>query len=74
MLTSGRDCAQIHELYRTGNAEEILSSFYFNSWLGDPGTADRLLRQLSELDVAAGAAARARPQARAPSAPRRASR
>ena len=52
MLTSGRDCAQIHELYRTGNAEEILSSFYFNSWLGDPGTADRLLRQLSELDVA----------------------
>jgi serine/threonine protein kinase len=52
MLTSGRDCAQIHELYRTGNAEEILSSFYFNSWLGEPGTADRLLRQLSELDVA----------------------
>jgi serine/threonine protein kinase len=52
MLTSGRDCAQIHELYRTGNAEEILSSFYFNSWLGYPGTADRLLRQLSELDVA----------------------
>ena len=52
MLTSGRDCAQIHELYRTGNAREILSSFYFNSWLGDPGTADRLLRQLGELDVA----------------------
>ena len=64
MLTSGRDCAQIHELYRTGDAEEILSSFYFNSWLGHPGTADRLLRQLSELDVAAGAATRARPQAR----------
>ena len=52
MLTSGRDCAQIHELYRKGDAEEILSSFYFNSWLGHPGTADRLLRQLSELDVA----------------------
>jgi len=52
MLTSGRDCAQIHELYRAGNAGEILASFYFNSWLGDPGTADRLLRQLSELDVA----------------------
>ena len=32
---------------------EILSSFYFNSWLGAPGTADRLLRQLRELDVAA---------------------
>jgi serine/threonine protein kinase len=53
MLTSGRDCAQIHELYRTGSAAKILSSFYFNSWLGEPGTADRLLRQLSELDVAA---------------------
>src|SRR5262249_40353762 len=53
MLTSGRDCAQIHELYRTGSAPEILSSFYFNSWLGAVGTADRLLRQLSELDVAA---------------------
>jgi len=53
MLTSGRDCAQIHELYRTGSAPEILSSFYFTSWLGEPGTADRLLRQLSELDVAA---------------------
>lgn len=53
MLTSGRDCAQIHELYRTGNAAEILSSFYFNSWSGEDGTADRLLRQLRELDVAA---------------------
>ena len=52
MLTSGRDCAQIHELYRTGSAQEILPSFYFNSWLGAPGTADRLLRQLRELDVA----------------------
>jgi serine/threonine protein kinase len=54
MLTSGRDCAQIHELYRTGNAEEILPSFYFNSWIGTPDTADRLLRLLRELDVAAG--------------------
>jgi serine/threonine protein kinase len=52
MLTSGRDCAQIHQLYRTGSDQEILPSFYFNSWLGAPGTADRLLRQLSELDVA----------------------
>ena len=25
MLTSGRDCAQIHELYRTGDATEILA-------------------------------------------------
>jgi len=53
MLTSGRDCTQIHELYRTGSAPEILASFYFNSWLGEPATADRLLRQLGELDVAA---------------------
>jgi hypothetical protein len=53
MLTSGRNCAQIHDLYRTGSADQILSSFYFNSWLGAPGTADRLLRQLGELDVAA---------------------
>ena len=53
MLTSGRDCAQIHELYRAGDAEEILPSFYFNSWLGAPDTADRLLRLLRELDVAA---------------------
>lgn len=53
MLTSGRDCAQIHELYRSGSAPDILAGFYFNSWLGDAGTADRLLRQLSELDVAA---------------------
>jgi serine/threonine protein kinase len=53
MLTSGRDCTQIHELYRTGEAKEILTSFYFNSWLGMPDSADRLLRLLRELDVAA---------------------
>lgn len=51
MLTSGRDCAQIHELYDNGDKQDILSSFYFNSWLGTPGTADRLLRLLRELDV-----------------------
>ena len=53
MLTSGRDCSQIHELYRTGDTAQILSGFYFNSWLGGRGGADRLLRQLHELDVAA---------------------
>jgi serine/threonine protein kinase len=53
MLTSGRDCGQIHELYRTGDASQILDGFYFNSWLGSPGTADRLLGLLRELDVAA---------------------
>ncbi|HUZ54267.1 MAG TPA: protein kinase [Streptosporangiaceae bacterium] len=52
MLTSSRDCAQIHELYRAGDGGEILSSFYFNSWPGTPDTADRLLQQLRELDVA----------------------
>jgi serine/threonine protein kinase len=52
MLTSGRDCAQIHELYRVGDTRQILSSFYFNSWLGIDKTADRLLRQLREVDVA----------------------
>jgi serine/threonine protein kinase len=53
MLTSGRDCAQIHELYRKGDATQILASFYFNSWLGSAETADRLLRLMRELDVAA---------------------
>ncbi|MGH3272927.1 MAG: hypothetical protein ACRDNZ_01195, partial [Streptosporangiaceae bacterium] len=53
MLTSGRDCAQIQELYRAGDTRQILSSFYFNSWLGTEETADRLLRQLREVDVAA---------------------
>ena len=53
MLTSGRDCAQIHELFRTGDAREVLASFYFNSWLGTPASANRLLRLLRELDIAA---------------------
>jgi serine/threonine protein kinase len=55
MLTSGRDCADIHQLYYDGNTAKILGSFYFNSWTGTPDTADRLLRTLSELDVAATA-------------------
>jgi serine/threonine protein kinase len=53
MLTSARDCAQIHQLYQAGDAEEILAGFYFNSWTGTPESADRLLRLLRELDVAA---------------------
>ncbi|MEW9531728.1 protein kinase [Microbispora sp. NPDC049125] len=52
MLTSGRGCDEIHELYRGDNAEAILSSFYFNSWAGTPDSRDRLLRQLREVDVA----------------------
>lgn len=52
MLTSGRDCGEIHALYREGDAAQILASFYFNSWLGRADTADRLLRLMRELDVA----------------------
>lgn len=52
MLTSGRSCEQIHDLYQGNNAEEILASFYFNSWAGTPDTQDRLLRLLREVDVA----------------------
>lgn len=53
-LTSGRDCSQIHDLYERGDAEEILSGFYFNSWAGPPeGTQDRLMSLLRESDVSA---------------------
>ncbi|MEU0519109.1 protein kinase [Streptosporangium sp. NPDC006007] len=52
MLTSGRSCEQIRELYRDGGAEAILDGFYFNSWAGTPGTRDRLLAFLREVDVA----------------------
>jgi serine/threonine protein kinase len=53
MLTSGRGCADIHELYKGNNAEAILDSFYFNSWAGRPDTKDRLLAFLRQVDVAA---------------------
>ena len=62
MLTSGRSCAQIKELYDAAgagaasgeeNAQAILDGFYFNSWAGAPGTGDRLLAQLRDVDVAA---------------------
>ncbi|MFF4526554.1 methylation-associated defense system protein kinase MAD6 [Streptomyces bluensis] len=57
MLTSGRDCAQIHELYqRPDSVQERLDSFYFTSWAGlhtdGEHERDRLLAQLRELDVA----------------------
>lgn len=51
-LTSGRDCAQIHELYRQGNSATVLDSFYFSSALGAGQRGDRLLEALRELDVA----------------------
>ncbi|CDR06538.1 methylation-associated defense system protein kinase MAD6 [Streptomyces iranensis] len=60
-LTSGRDCAEIHQLYATGNAREILDSYYFSAHLGNPPAADgtprerdRLLSLLREADVASG--------------------
>ncbi|WP_149263456.1 serine/threonine protein kinase [Actinomadura sp. K4S16] len=65
MLTSGRSCAEIQDLYAAGGragagephggdgAQAILDGFYFNSWAGAPGTGDRLLAQLRDVDVAA---------------------
>ncbi|MEU6306965.1 methylation-associated defense system protein kinase MAD6 [Streptomyces chartreusis] len=55
-LTSGRDCAEIHELYdRPGSVQDRLDGFYFTSWAGihtgGPGEPDRLLAQLQELDI-----------------------
>ncbi|WP_063010673.1 methylation-associated defense system protein kinase MAD6 [Nocardia nova] len=50
-LTSGRNCTQIRDLYRSGDADQILDGFYFTSWTG-PGSEDRLLIQLRQLDVA----------------------
>ncbi|GAA4089621.1 methylation-associated defense system protein kinase MAD6 [Streptomyces hundungensis] len=58
-LTSGRDCAEIHQLYADGDPQQILDSFYFSAHLGTPpaedGTVrerDRLLSLLREADVA----------------------
>ncbi|MGI5206150.1 methylation-associated defense system protein kinase MAD6 [Spirillospora sp. CA-108201] len=58
-LTSGRDCAEIHQLYAAGDAQAILDSFYFSAHLGAPPAADgsrrehdRLLSLLREADVA----------------------
>ncbi|AUX39745.1 protein kinase [Sorangium cellulosum] len=52
-LVGIRDCDEIHELYRTGQRDEIVQGYYFNSWKGgDAPNADRLLTLLSEVDVA----------------------
>ncbi|MGW9399188.1 methylation-associated defense system protein kinase MAD6 [Streptomyces sp. NPDC055642] len=58
-LTSGRDCAEIHQLYAAGDAQAILDSFYFSAHLGTPPAVDgspkehdRLLSLLREADVA----------------------
>ncbi|KPI17657.1 serine/threonine protein kinase [Actinobacteria bacterium OK074] len=59
-LTSGRDCAEIHQLYAAGDAQSVLDGFYFSSHLGTPPAEDggprerdRLLSLLREADVAA---------------------
>ncbi|NDZ59333.1 protein kinase [Streptomyces anulatus] len=59
-LTSGRDCAEIHQLYAAGEAQQVLDSFYFSAHLGSspapdgsPRERDRLLSLLREADVAA---------------------
>lgn len=53
-LTSGRDCAEIHELYEADEAASILASHYFNAYRGGDATTerDRLLIQLHQVDVA----------------------
>ncbi|WP_328463492.1 protein kinase [Actinoplanes sp. NBC_00393] len=53
LLTSGRDCEQIDQLYTRGDSDAILDGFYFNSWIGPAGGRDRLLALLAQLDVAA---------------------
>lgn len=51
-LTSGRDCDEIHDLYRQRETHPYLQGFYFNAWMGGDSNADRLLKELAELDVA----------------------
>ncbi len=59
MLAGTHNCAEIHELYASGKRDEILNSFYFNSWMGgENDAADRLLRLLREIDVGAATEAR----------------
>jgi serine/threonine protein kinase len=53
-LAGTRDCDDIHVLYAQPGVEarrQILESFYFNSWRGGEGSADRLLSLLREIDV-----------------------
>lgn len=54
MISSARDCAEIHKLYAEGRRDEIASGFYFNAWMGaESATVDRLLTLLQEVDVGA---------------------
>jgi hypothetical protein len=52
MLTSARDCAEIHKIYAEGRRAEIAAGFYFNAWMGaESSTVDRLLTLLEGVDV-----------------------
>jgi serine/threonine protein kinase len=52
MLTSARDCGEIHKLYAEGRRNEIAAGFYFNSWMSaESTTVDRLLTLLRDMDV-----------------------
>lgn len=56
MLTSARDCGEIHALYAEGRRGEIAAGFYFNAWMGaESSTVDRLLTLLRAVDVGAAA-------------------
>ena len=53
-LAGTRDCDEIHTLYAKSGSEarrQILHGFYFNSWQGGEGSADRLLTLLGQIDV-----------------------
>jgi serine/threonine protein kinase len=53
-LTSGRNCDEVHSLYASssdGAHSEVLDGYYFNSWRGGRGSADRLLSLLQEIDI-----------------------
>lgn len=51
-IAGTRDCEEIHALYQQGDASEIASSFYFNSWAAVGIVPhDPLLALLAEVDV-----------------------
>ncbi|MFL9777821.1 methylation-associated defense system protein kinase MAD6 [Vibrio cyclitrophicus] len=54
MLVGEYSCAEIKEIYANGEAEKILSGYYFNSWCGNDTSQDRLLKLLRETDIANG--------------------
>ncbi len=54
MLVGKYSCNEIKEIYANGEAEKILSGYYFNAWCGSENTQDRLLNLLRETDIAQG--------------------